>query len=56
MLNSRCQDLSVLGYISVDQCEDPVPFFKMTWVMMYHKKAGRLVLAVPHKFTCHAVG
>lgn len=56
MLNSRCQDLNVFGYITVDQSEDPVPFFKVTWVVMYYKKGGRLVLAVPCKFTCHAVG
>lgn len=53
MLNSRCQDLSVLEYI--DQSEDPVLFFKMTWMVIYFKKAGRLVLAVPCKFPCHAI-
>lgn len=56
MLNSRCQDLRVFGYITVDQSEDPVVFFEVTWMVMYYKKVGRLVLAVPCKFTRDIVG
>lgn len=41
MLNLRCQDLNVFGYITVDQSEDSVPFFKVTWIVMYYKKAGK---------------
>lgn len=33
-----------------------VSIFKVTWMVMYYKKAGRLVLAVPCEFTYHAVG
>lgn len=53
---SRCQDLNGFRYITVDQSEDPVPFFEVTWMVMYYKKAGRLVLAVLCEFTCRAVG
>lgn len=36
--------------ITADQFEDPAPFFKVTW-MVWYRKAGRLVLAVPCKFS-----